>query len=406
PILLRRTRSSVMQDLPPRTTEVVRIAPTEEQAELHGANLRIVSSIVRKPYVNEMDLLRLRKALLMCRMSANSTFLIDKQTPAYSSKLETLDDLLRALLAEEDRKIILFSEWTTMLGLIEPLIEKHGAKYVRLDGSVPQKQRQQLVQRFQQDMECRMFVTTNAGATGLNLQAANTVVNVDLPWNPAVLEQRIARAHRMGQKRPIQVFVLVTEGTIEENLLGTLSAKHELALAALDVESDVDTVDLASGMEELKGRLEVLLGAKPDAPIDESEKTRQSDEAERLAHRQRVALKSGQLLGAAFSFLDELLPSHRPTEPSHHVAEGLRQRLTECIQHDEHGRPQLTVTLPDSAALDKIVNSLARLIDVQDTTADGSTMAMKARESGSVPVRRTARHTSAIQDLRVAETGV
>ena len=270
PILLRRTRSSVMRDLPPRSTEVVRIAPTDEQAGLHGANLRIVSSIVGKPYINEMDLLRLRKALLMCRMAADSTFLVDKQTPAYSSKLETLDELLGTLSAEENRKIVLFSEWTTMLGLIEKLLKKHGMDYVRLDGSIPQKQRQPLVRQFQKDPNCRLFVTTNAGATGLNLQAANTVINVDLPWNPAVLEQRIARAHRMGQKQPVQVFILVTEETIEEGLLTTLSAKHELAMAALDADSDVDAVDLVSGAEELKGRLEVLLGAKPDAPVDES----------------------------------------------------------------------------------------------------------------------------------------
>ena len=114
-----------------------------------------------------------------------------------------------------------------------------------------------------------LFLTTNAGSTGLNLQAANTVINVDLPWNPAVLEQRIARAHRMGQKNPVQVYLLVTEETIEEKLLATLSAKHDLALAALDMESDVREVALASGIEELKRRLEVLLGAKPHAAVDE-----------------------------------------------------------------------------------------------------------------------------------------
>ena len=76
---------------------------------------------------------------------------------------------------------------------------------------MPQKKRQELVHEFQTDPDCRLFLTTNAGSTGLNLQAANTVINVDLPWNPAVLEQRIARAHRMGQKQPVQVFVLVTE---------------------------------------------------------------------------------------------------------------------------------------------------------------------------------------------------
>src|SRR5205814_8861671 len=105
--------------------------------------------------------------------------------------------------------------------------------FVRLDVPRPQRNRHQLVHGLHQDPRCQAFMTTNAGSTGLNLQAANTVISVDLPWNPAVLDQRIARVRRMGQKQPVQVFVLITEQTIEENLLATLSAKHELALAAL-----------------------------------------------------------------------------------------------------------------------------------------------------------------------------
>jgi superfamily II DNA or RNA helicase len=172
PVLLRRTRSSVRQQLPPRRTEVVRITPTEEQAELHAAHMQIVTWIVRKQYLTEMDLLRLQKALLMCRRAANATSLVDKKEPGYSSKLEHLDDLLAELLAEKGRKILLFSEWTTMLDLIEPLLEKHAARYVRLDGSVPQKKRQGLVNAFQKTPDCQVFITTNAGSTGLNLQAA------------------------------------------------------------------------------------------------------------------------------------------------------------------------------------------------------------------------------------------
>ena len=195
--------------------------PTSNWSSI-GRTCRSSASIVRKKFISEMDLLRLQKALLMCRMSADGTGLVDKEFPGYSSKLEKLDELLGQLAREEGRKIILFSEWTTMLDLIEPLLKKHGLPFVRLDGQVPQKKRQQLVHEFQNDPDCRAFLTTQRGSTGLNLQAANTVINVDLPWNPAVLEQRIARAHRMGQKQPVQVYILVTEGTIEENLLATL----------------------------------------------------------------------------------------------------------------------------------------------------------------------------------------
>ena len=122
-------------------------------------------------------------------------------------------------MSEEDRKIVLFTEWTTMLNLIEPLLEKRKLSFVRLDGSVPQKKRQGLIHQFQKDPECRLFITTNAGATGLNLQAANTVINVDLPWNPAILEQRIGRIYRLGQKKKVQVFNLVSKYSIEHRIL-------------------------------------------------------------------------------------------------------------------------------------------------------------------------------------------
>ena len=118
PALLRRTRASVLRDLPPRTTEVIRIPPTDEQEGYCKEQMRVVSSIVGKKYINEMDLLRLQKALLMARMAADSTFLVHKEAPGYSSKLERLTDLLEAMSVEEDRKIVMFSEWTTMLSLI------------------------------------------------------------------------------------------------------------------------------------------------------------------------------------------------------------------------------------------------------------------------------------------------
>ena len=103
PVLLRRTRSAVIKDLPPRTTEIVRVAPTDEQAEIDAAQMHIVSTIVGKKYISEMDLLRLQKALLLARMNADSTFLVDNHPPGFSSKLERLEELLEELAAEQDR---------------------------------------------------------------------------------------------------------------------------------------------------------------------------------------------------------------------------------------------------------------------------------------------------------------
>lgn len=361
PVLLRRTRDSVRLELPPRTTEILRITPTQEQLNAHAGHMQIVATITRKKFISEMDLLRLQKELLMCRMLADSTYLVDKQKPGFSSKLAELDHLLEELCAEDDRKIVLFSEWTTMLGLIEPLLKKHRLDFVRLDGSVPQKQREELVRRFQDDPACRVFITTNAGSVGLNLQAANTVINVDLPWNPAVLEQRIARAHRMGQTQPVQVFVLVTEQTIEENLLATIAAKKDLALAALDADSDVDEVQLESGMQELKSRLEVLLGSRPEAPQAESQKTQVVADVKRFQEqRDRVAAAGGELLGAAIKLLGELVGDSADSALPESLVNRVRGTLEACAEGGD--KPRLTIQLPDRSALEQLSRSLSRLL--------------------------------------------
>ncbi len=363
PVLLRRTRDSVRLELPPRTTEILRFPPTEEQLTAHHSHMQIVATITRKKFISEMDLLRLQKALLMCRMLANSTYLVDKQKPGYSTKLDELEELIEQLFQEQGRKLVLFSEWTTMLDLIEPLLKTRDITFVRLDGSVPQKKREELVHRFQNDSGCGVFLTTNAGSVGLNLQAANTVINVDLPWNPAVLEQRIARAHRMGQKQPVQVYVLVTEQTIEENLLATLAAKKDLALAALDTESEVDEVQLTSGLQELKNRLEILLGSRPEAPEQEILKERVAQESTQFAEqqRERVAAAGGELLGAAFKLLGELVTQDVSTgPPPDSLVASLRTGLEACV--DGEDKPRLTITLPDRATLDQLSQSLARLL--------------------------------------------
>lgn len=361
PVLLRRTRSMVLKDLPSRSTQIIRVPATLEQLDIHAGHTRTISQIVQKRHLTEMDLLRLRKALLACRMVADSSYLVTKEPPGYSGKLKRLEEIIMNLSQEEGRKVVLFSEWTTMLNLIEPLFENAGMKYVRLDGSVPQKKRQALVNAFQNDDDCRAFLTSNAGSTGLNLQAANTVINVDLPWNPAVLEQRIARAHRMGQKNPIQVYLMVTENTIEENLLGTLSAKHELALASLDMESEVDAVALQTGMDELKRRLELLLGKQEEAPADESQHAEVQVELETRLHKQSVARAGGDLMTAAFSFLNQMVPASGELKQSAELAKQFKAGLTQCLEQSETGEYQLKVSFKNTDALDALATSLARL---------------------------------------------
>ncbi|MCA9170093.1 MAG: DEAD/DEAH box helicase, partial [Planctomycetales bacterium] len=353
PILLRRKRAEVARQLPDRTDEIVRIVPTQEQADICFGNMATAARILSQRFLTEMDLLRLQKALLIARMACNSTFLVNKEEPEYSSKLERLHELLTGLLEDPTRKIVVFSEWCRMLSRIEKRLATLNVDWVRLDGQVPQKRRGSIVSKFQKDANCRLILMSNAGSTGLNLQAANTVINVDLPWNPAVLEQRIARAHRMGQKNPVHVYKLVTVGdTIEERLLTTLANKQDLADASIDMDSEITQVAMASGMENLKKQLEVVLTPRPEAAIDGSMRNRVDTEVADLQNRrERVSEASGQLIAAALSLAGGLIAADPNAPVDTERVDALTQRLSDCVEHDEAGRPQLRITLPDAAAL-------------------------------------------------------
>lgn len=194
------------------------------------------------------------------------------------------------------------------------------------------------------------------------------MINVDLPWNPAVLEQRIARAHRMGQKRPVNVYILVTEDTLEEQLLTTIGQKKELAMAALDYESEINEVNLQSGMEQLKARLEILLGAIPEGHLDESLKREKEAEASRLiVRREKMADAGGQLLTAAFGFLSQMLPD-TGTAPSTDTVTQLRRQLTEAAETDDKGQKSLKINLPSEESLTQFAEALAKLLAFRQPT--------------------------------------
>ena len=364
PILLRRTRGEVAKQLPERTDQIIRIEPTAEQKEVHDGNHQIVAQIVSKKFLTEMDLLRLRRALAMMRMVADSTFLVDQKEPEYSTKLERLSELLAGLIDDPTRKIVLFSEWKRMLDRIERRLDELDCQYVRMDGSVPQKKRPAIISAFQEDPSCRVILMTNAGSTGLNLQKANVVINADLPWNPAVLEQRIARAHRMGQQNPVHIYNLVTTDTIEESLLETLASKQDLADASLDMESDVDAVAVTSGTDDLKRKLEKLLVKPLAAPVDENQKRKVESEAERLqARREKVSTATGQLVSAALSLAGEWISQSEAAPVDNAKVDQLAERLSESIEVDSEGRPQLTITLPDKESLRGLATTLAKLLE-------------------------------------------
>ncbi len=227
PILLRRTRAEVLRQLPERTENTVYVELTDAQRGPYTDQQATLARLVAKKYLTEVDRRRILCCIANMRMVCNSTFLYDKQTNV-SPKLEELGERLRELVLEGPHKVVVFSQWELMLRKAAEVVEGLQIGYTMLHGGIPGKERRGLLDRFRDDPACRVFLSTDAGGTGLNLQAADTVINLDLPWNPAVLEQRIARVHRMGQHRPVQVLNLITRGTIEERVLKTLQRKRTL----------------------------------------------------------------------------------------------------------------------------------------------------------------------------------
>ncbi len=227
PILLRRTRAEVLPQLPARTDSTVYVEMAAAQRSLYQREQQALMRHLGKKYLKEAERKQVLCHLNNLRMVCDSTHLIDRESNV-APKLDELAELLRDLFTSGPRKIVLFSQWETMIRLTAEWVEKLGFRCLVLHGGVPGKDRRGLIERFRDDPEIRIFLSTDAGGTGLNMQAADTVINLEVPWNPAVLEQRIARVHRLGQHRPVQVFQLVTRDSIEERVLKTLSRKREL----------------------------------------------------------------------------------------------------------------------------------------------------------------------------------
>ena len=152
-------------------------------------------------------------------------------------------NILESIFASGDDKVVIFSQWERMTRLIAQELDKRAVRYSYLHGGVPSAKRKNLTDSFSDDSQVRVFISTDAGATGLNLQVANYLINLDLPWNPAVLEQRIGRIYRIGQKQNIQVINLIATGTIEEQMLSKLKFKSSMASGVLDYGSDEVTLD-------------------------------------------------------------------------------------------------------------------------------------------------------------------
>lgn len=266
PILLRRRKSDVEGELPERTVNNYFVPMTEEQALRYADYESIVAKLAaaaqRRPLLPK-EFEKLQLSLACMRMLCDTPYILDDQC-RLCPKLDELESLFDELLEDDTTKIIIFSEWERMLTLVREALEARGVVFSWHTGSVEQKKRATVIQNFKNDPACRVFLSTDAGSVGLNLQAANVVINLDLPWNPAKLEQRIARAWRKHQTRSVQVINLVSENTIEHRMLGLLKQKQALADNVLE-ENGAAEMDMPSGRAAMMERLNEVLG-QPSAP--------------------------------------------------------------------------------------------------------------------------------------------
>jgi superfamily II DNA or RNA helicase len=294
PVMLRRRKAEVLDQLPERVDNTFFVPMTPQQLQHHDENADTVGRIVKRwrrtGHLSEIDQRVLTCALQNMRMSCNSTYLLDHETD-HGTKVDELATLLGELFERPEAKAVIFSQWVRTHELIIRRLDAARFGYVLFHGGVPAEKRGELVERFHRDPACRVFLSTDAGGVGLNLQhAASTVINMDLPWNPAVLEQRIGRVHRMGQTSSVQVINFVAQGTIEEGMLSVLAFKKSLFAGVLDggeAEVSLHGTPLARFMESVD-RVTGKMG-EPEPMVDGPELVVDTAPAEPVAPAQAAA---------------------------------------------------------------------------------------------------------------------
>ena len=321
--LIRRTKQSVQLQLPKRTDQFLVIPMTPEQSsrheELRTAVARLASKWQRTGNLSEEERRRLLLMLGQMRMLADSTFIIDQDKDnRHDMKVGELMNILDEALGGGEEKIVVFSEWERMIRLVAMELDSRGIRYEMLHGSVPSQKRSELIEHFQNDSDCRIFLSTDTGSTGLNLQVASILINLDLPWNPAVLEQRIGRIFRIGQEVPIQVLNLVSKDSIEEGMIERLHFKRSLFEGTLD--GGDDTIFLSE--DKFRSFMESL-----SPPLSKGEAESPKEEEEEAQPFTPPVEGTGEAVVATFlTSLRDILQSPEKTKQ---LAEAITKILNE-----------------------------------------------------------------------------
>ena len=253
PFILRRTKDKIATELPKKTEIVQKLRIEGKQAQLYES-VRLAMDVRLKDIIAKKGLQRsqieILDALLKLRQVCNHPQLLPMDSAKkikQSAKLEFLMETLPELI-DEGRKILIFSQFTSMLSLIEAELDKENIDFVKLTGA--SRNRQQLVEKFQTGNIPVFLISLKAGGVGLNLTAADTVIHFDPWWNPAVENQATDRAHRIGQDKPVFVYKLIIENSIEEKIQQIQQTKAELANSLLSEEISESKLTLTNDVLE------------------------------------------------------------------------------------------------------------------------------------------------------------
>jgi superfamily II DNA or RNA helicase len=404
PVLLRRVRAEVLTQLPQRQDTVIPVDLSSEQREAHdelNQPIAKLAAIAGRRALSPAEFLRLMSLLATQRVISNGMAQLNFQavwpdirahvpTPKLIGSLATpklieLRELIASLTITQKRKVVVFSQWRRMLELaawsVSDVLAAEGLRTLFFTGQEGIRRRTQNLVDFHDDPQAAVLFLSDAGGVGLNLQrAANACINLELPWNPAVLEQRIGRIHRLGQKRPIDVYNLVSRACIEERIAGIVSDKRALFRGLFEGSSDEVKFERSSSLLHVLERLVVPSAAstppteEPESSLDAPANESTTSEVEQMVDSAEPPRPDAAEPSAEFPLVPSLPAAGPAPLPVARLFDALR------VERGANGSLRIEAPPEAASALASLFDGMARLLSAvgsaQASGAEGPRAAM------------------------------
>ena len=253
PFILRRFKSDVIKELPKKIEKKLIVPLEDEQKKVYGTYANYVQDLIEKKVKND-EFAKSKVEILsyitkLRQICLDPSVIMDNYTGG-SSKLNALTDTVTECI-EQGHKILVFSQFTTVLKNVKNIFDNNSISYKYLDGSTPAKERAKLVDEFNNDSTNVFLISLKAGGTGLNLTSADIVIHLDPWWNPAVEDQATDRAHRIGQNNIVEVIKIVAQDTIEEKIISLQDEKKSLIDKVVGKETELNNTIMKISDEEI-----------------------------------------------------------------------------------------------------------------------------------------------------------